>query len=280
MEHVTSQGHALYCEIIGEGVPLLILHGWSLDMEVMKSCLEPTLSAKGDIKRIYVDLPGTGRSAADPAIRTTEGMVQRLLALADDVIGDRPFLLCGDSYGAYLARAILHARLQQVAGMFLFCPIVFPDKSRRTLPAPLTIRANAGVLAEIPAHEAARFQSMATVQDRPQWERFRQEVLPALARADQAYLDVIRNEGYGCPYDVDALPCAFAGPVTIVAGRQDASVGFHDALVLSERYPRATCAVLDRAAHILQIEQPDIFSTLLSEWVDRVFEELQAGDLA
>lgn len=272
MEQKMPQGSEIHYETIGDGRPVLILHGWSLDLGVMKPCLEPVFAGSEGWKRIYVDLPGMGASPPDPGIRTTEGMVTRLVGFIDDVIGMGPLLLCGESYGAYLARAILRARFTQVGGMFLFCPIVLPDKSQRTLPEPRTIYADKALLEELPPDAAQRFASMATVQDGPRWDRFQAEILPALGRADQMFLNRIRDEGYGCPYDVDDLPEPFEKPVAILAGRQDASVGYADAFRLSERYPRATFAVLDHGAHVLQLEQSTLFEALASEWLDRISE--------
>jgi pimeloyl-ACP methyl ester carboxylesterase len=62
----------------------------------------------------------------------------------------------------------------------------------------------------------------------------------------------------------------FAGPALILTGRQDDITGYADQYPLLPHYPRATFAVLDVAGHNLQIEQPDLFYALVSEWLDRV----------
>lgn len=43
-----------------------------------------------------------------------------------------------------------------------------------------------------------------------------------------------------------------------------------DAWSLIEHYPRATFAVLDMAGHNLQIEQSDMFNTLVHNWLERI----------
>ena len=53
-------------------------------------------------------------------------------------------------------------------------------------------------------------------------------------------------------------------------GRQDSVVGYRDAWKIIENYPRATFAILDRAGHILQIEQEELFNSLTNDWLDRV----------
>ncbi|MFD1773764.1 alpha/beta fold hydrolase [Paenibacillus rhizophilus] len=45
-----------------------------------------------------------------------------------------------------------------------------------------------------------------------------------------------------------------------------------DASNLFDKYTRTSFAVLDRAGHNLQIEQPGLFNALMHEWLDRVEE--------
>jgi pimeloyl-ACP methyl ester carboxylesterase len=47
-------------------------------------------------------------------------------------------------------------------------------------------------------------------------------------------------------------------------------VGYEDAWKLLGCCPHATYAVLDRASHNLQIEQTELFSALVFEWLSRV----------
>ena len=89
--------------------------------------------------------------------------------------------------------------------------------------------------------------------------------------ADQSFLENIRQRSE-YSFDVDKLPRPFSGPVVFLLGRQDSMVGYRDAWQVLENYPRASFAVLDRAGHNLQIEQPQLFNALMSEWLDRVRE--------
>jgi pimeloyl-ACP methyl ester carboxylesterase len=56
----------------------------------------------------------------------------------------------------------------------------------------------------------------------------------------------------------------------IVTGRQDHVVGYQDAWRLIENYPRATFAVLDMGGHNVQIEQEDVFNSLVHSWLDKL----------
>jgi len=62
----------------------------------------------------------------------------------------------------------------------------------------------------------------------------------------------------------------FTKPSLLFAGRQDSSVGYSEAWTILEKCPRMTLAVLDRAGHDLQIEQENIFKTMVNEWLDRI----------
>ncbi|WP_286167138.1 alpha/beta hydrolase [Clostridium sp. D33t1_170424_F3] len=57
-----------------------------------------------------------------------------------------------------------------------------------------------------------------------------------------------------------------------MTGRQDGCVGYRDLWRLLEDYPRATFAVLDMAGHNLQIEQPELFHSLVENWLVRTEE--------
>lgn len=70
-------------------------------------------------------------------------------------------------------------------------------------------------------------------------------------------------------FNVDKAVEKFDKPTLIVVGKQDSCVGYKDAWNVFENFPRATFAVLDCAGHNLQIEQEQLFSSLVSEWVMR-----------
>ena len=63
----TYQGNKLYYKVIGQGKPVLAIHGLGCSSELMEGCLEPIFEKHAGYKRIYLDLPGMGRSDANPA---------------------------------------------------------------------------------------------------------------------------------------------------------------------------------------------------------------------
>ena len=128
------------------------------------------------------------------------------------------------------------------------------------------------LLSRLTPKEAEEFTGINVVQTQEVWERFRDEILSGIRLADQPFLDWFRKNGYAFTFDVDQLEKPYPNPTLILLGRQDASVGYRDAWRILENYTRAAFAILDRAGHNLQIEQPELFRALTLEWLMRVRE--------
>ena len=264
----------VYYETYGEGEPVLMIHGFGPDHRLMKGCMEPIFASRTGWKRIYFDLPGMGRTKGEPWIDCSDKVLEVVLSFVDHLIPHQSFLVVGESYGGYLARGVITRRRESADGLLLICPLILPTPQERSLPAKTIIVEDRKLMDDIDPSDANEFASMAVIQTRENWERFRDEILVGLRVADTAYLEQIGRNGYGLSFDVDSTPEPFGKPVLLVAGRQDTSVGYKDAWKIIENYPRATFAVLDSAGHNLQIEQPQVFNALVSEWLDRLQREV------
>lgn len=259
----------------GEGTPVLALHGWTPDHRLMTGCLEPIFAERPGYRRYYPDLPAMGQSPGD-GIYSAEDILTAVLAFIDEQIGSEPFLLIGESFGGLLARSLVARRPEQILGLGLICPVgTNLDHADRILPEHHVIRADPALLAALDPAEAAEFADLAVVQSPETLRRFRSDIAPGLAAADQERLAMVRRDW------VLAVPPG-SGPVCprptlVLTGRQDASVGYAEQYDLLPHYPRASFVVLDRAGHNLQFEQPALFDWLVSEWLDRVMEAVAAS---
>jgi pimeloyl-ACP methyl ester carboxylesterase len=257
----------------GDGVPVLALHGWSPDHRLMTGCLEPIFAELPGYRRLYPDLPGMGQSPAGD-IDSSDGILAAVNAFIDEQIGDEPFLLIGESYGGYLARALVRERPEQVLGLALICPIgTIVENADRHVPEHVVLRSEPGVLESLT--EGEDFTDIAVVQTAAALSAYRKDVAPGLALADNAALERILKKRE-LSVDPDSGP-AYPGPTLIVCGRQDSVTGFEDTYVLLPHYPRATFAVLDVAGHNLQLEQPELFGALVREWLQRLPSAATSG---
>lgn len=259
-------------KVIGEGFPIVMIHGWTLDHQVMMHAMEPVFHNRDGWRRIYIDLPGMGASEPQASIQNSDDMLSAVLHFLDTLIPNQPFMVCGNSYGGYIARGITHFRRHFVRGMLLLAPLVIAEvgEKERQLPQKTVLKREPVLMSQLLPEEAAEFELMAVLQGQKEWERFRRDIFVPSRSAHVDFLNRILHNGYAFTVDVDTASGEFEHPTLILTGRQDHVVGFQDAWRLMENYPRATFATLDMAGHNLFIEQPDVFYSLVNNWVDRL----------
>jgi pimeloyl-ACP methyl ester carboxylesterase len=259
----------------GGGTPVLALHGAGVDHREVMAALEPLFAGRPGYRRIYPDLPGMGHTPAPGTIDSNDAVVELLLGLVDAVIGQEAFLLVGHSYGGFLARAVANRRPGQVAGLALLCSTDGQGaKDERPRHVVLHAAEELDLDGVLGPELAAEFRDYLVVHTPETLRRFQETVAPGMALVDQAALErVFARWALRTPPEQGPL---YANPTLILAGRQDATVGYAGSWRLLEHYPRATIAVLDRAGHALLHEQVELLTALLAEWLDRVAEHRAA----
>jgi pimeloyl-ACP methyl ester carboxylesterase len=271
LDHIT-----VHYQAVGEGKPILLLHGAPVDHRALCGCMEPIFKNRDGWLRLYPDLPGMDRTNGVNWITAQDQMLQVALEFIDRVIPEQSFTLVGHSYSGYLARGIIYHRSQAVNGLFLLVPWIAYDPQQRSVPDKVTLVEDPALLAQLDSNEAEGFAFAAVVQNQNNWERYRNEFLPGLLAHDpQFFAQFAEHPPFS--FDVDAPSEPFVKPTLILAGKQDHISGYRDGWDILENFPRATFVALDRAGHRLQIEQEALFSALVDEWLDRV-EESMAGD--
>jgi len=261
----------VYYESFGSGRPFVALHGFSPDHRLMTGCLEPIFKHRKGWKRIYPDLPGMGKTKGEKWIAGSDQMLDVVLEFIQRVIPNQHFVLAGESYGGYLARAVVQKKHNLVDGLLLICPAIVADREKRRVPEHKILLQDPKFLSTLGKSDLADFKSGHVVLTRRVWKRYSKEVLPGLKIADYEFLkEIEKNREFS--FDLEAGAEPFDKPSLLFAGRQDTSVGYHDAWSIVDKYPRMTYAVLDKASHDLEIEQERVFNMLVNEWLDRVEE--------
>lgn len=260
----------LYYEEIGSGKPIVMIHGFSLDLNLMKGCMEPFFKKHTNYKRIYLDLPGMGKSDAPEWIKNSDDMLDFVISFIHQILPDENFILAGESYGGYLARGVVYQLKDQIDGLFLLCPVVIPDSNLREVPNHYVIEQNENFVSGLGADDAKEFCESFVIQNEYTYQRFKSEIQSGITAANPSFLNKIK-QNYSFSFDVDDKKHAlFIKPALLLAGRQDSSVGYQDLFKIIENYPRAAYAVLDGAGHNLQIEQRHVFDHLLNDWFLRM----------
>lgn len=247
----------------GVGRPILFVHGWRLSGAVEVADIEPAFESIAGWRRIYPDLAGMGRSGPDSKIENLNGYLDALVELVERLVPSGGFAVGGTSAGAGLARALAHTLPDRLRGLLLRVPTLDPAR-----------RQHLGSDAQRDAHydheprEAwlpSAFNDEADKKRAELWEPERR------IAADVRFAERIRNDPSRYVLHGD-FSATLTIPTLIIGGRQDARVGYDDAISVLPQYPRATVAVLDRAGHAMPTGDLELFHALLHDWLRRMDE--------
>lgn len=239
----------------GTGAPLVALHGAGVDHREIEAAVEAVVPA--GYRRIYPDLPGMGRTAAD-GLAGNDDVVRLIGDLVEHLAGE-PALLLGHSYGAYVARGVAARRPEVVRGLALVCPLA---ERSHDVPDHRVVTQDPAAYDELAPELRAGFDEYFVVRTPATARRYRDHVAPGTTLVDEAALGRVFGN-----WTIDVG--SSTAPTLIVAGRRDSTVGYAGAVGLLERYPRATLAVVDDAGHALPHERPELFAALLGDWLRR-----------
>ncbi|MCI4364230.1 MAG: alpha/beta hydrolase [Thermoplasmata archaeon] len=85
---------------------------------------------------------------------------------------------------------------------------------------------------------------------------------------DTAWLEGLPFRDLSLPLYAPSAPLRM--PTLLLFGRQDAPFRYQTYWRLLERFPQATFAILDGAAHRLWSDRPELACALAGDWLDRI----------
>ncbi len=269
-EKVKKKAIKVHHTIIGDGMPIIMLHDFGTDHRQMMGCMEKLFEKRPGWKRVYIDLPGMGKSEGKDWIKNSAKILQIVSSLINNIVKDQEFVLVGHGYGAYLIRPVSHEHSNRLQGMLLIAPLTKVGYKDKKLPKKTVLSRTTGWEKDIPKEDLALFRSKAVIQNHAVWERFKEEVLPGMKEIDQNFLLRLRARGYALDYDLSTVFFVIDKPVLIICGRNDHVNGFQGAYELLDDFPRASISILDSAGPLVQIEREELFNILVSKWLDRI----------
>lgn len=258
----------LHHKVLGQGRPVVILHGVTLDHRHMVEILEPAFEGMEGWKRIYLDLPGHGKSPPQNSIRSQDGILAAIEAFIAERLGETHFAVVGLSRGSYIARGIIYRQAERVTGAALIVPGGNPG-SPNPFPKHEVLEPDPTILPELPEDEVWTFENFSVVQRRDIVKKRRNILKPAIRLHDQAQEARVKA-AFAFSFADAEEAATFEKPSLLIAGRQDFVSGYLDSVDLMRRYPRATLAVLDAAGHGLAFERPEVFTALIRDWLQRL----------
>jgi 3-oxoadipate enol-lactonase len=217
------------------------------DLQV--AALEP------DFRIVRYDHPGHGSSPATDGPVTIESLAESVLELLDRL--ELPKVsVCGLSLGGAVGMALALAAPERVDRLVLCCTAARFGEPEGWHERARIVRADGtGAIAE-------------RVLGRWFTERFREEQ-PAAVTGFREMLESVSSEGYAAcceaiaRWDARDTLGAIRAPTLVIAGAHDVATPPADAEYLSASIPGARLVVLPDAAHLANVEQPDLFTRTL-----------------
>ena len=150
--YINVNNHKVHYVEYGTGIPVFSIHGYEIDHRMMSGALEPVFKNHSGYRRIYVDVPGFGKTPGDN-MKNTDEWVSLLNGVIDQLIGtEEPFLLAGQSYGCYLMLNLLLIRPEQIKGTLFIAPCTIAERAPRRLPVKALVDVDHELVSRMP-HE-------------------------------------------------------------------------------------------------------------------------------
>jgi 3-oxoadipate enol-lactonase len=251
---VTSNGrHIGYTEEgVGEATPLVFLHGVGSD----KSVWQPQLEYFGRTRHaIAFDYPGYGDSDPAPEGTTRDDYAAAILS-AMRALGIARAHVCGLSLGGVIAIALHHAAPDSCASLILADTFAVHPDGRG-----IYDRSLAGSR-DLPAMAEARVDFLLAQPADPQ---VRREVIETMSRIDPAAYR-IGAEAVWLADQRDRLG-EIAVPTLVICGEDDKPTPPDLSRELAAMIPGAQLAMMARAGHLTNLEQPARFNALVDDFL-------------
>ena len=250
----TNLGYSIGYEESGSGdaTPIVFLHGVGSD----KSVWHPQLAHFGRERRaVAFDYPGYGDSDPAPTGTTRDDFAAAIHAALHGLGIERAHL-CGLSLGGVVAIALADAVPNHCASLILADTFAVHPDGRAIYDRSVAASSDLRAMAE------ARVDVLLA---QPADPVVRGEVVETMARIDPAAYRT----------GAEAVWLADQGdrakridlPTLILCGREDQVTPPALSLALAELVPGGRCAMIDRAGHLANLEQPDAFNALVDAFI-------------
>lgn len=250
----------LYTRDVGEGTPLVLLHGYPLSSAMWLAQRE---GLAGRFRVITPDLRGFGGSplgTQDPSVEAMADDVAELL----DRLGLERAVIGGLSMGGYVAQAFCRRHAERLLGLVLADTkaTADPEAVRDTRLRTAERLETEGTVAVLLEDMLPKLVGPTTMRQRALvYGRVRGLVQatppPAAAWAQRAMA------GRSASFDVLA---EVRVPVLVLHGDEDVLATEDDARAIAEALPDAELTVIPGSGHLTAVEQPELFNEAVTEF--------------
>ncbi len=238
---INVNGNSLSEIVIGEGLPILMLHGWGASADLMLP-LAKSLAPLG-YQCLIPDLPGFGESAPPPEAWDTIQYAELMLAYLDAHSIQRAFLI-GHSFGGRISLVLGADHADRVVKMGLFNSAGIPPRRSLSSRVRLTLyKAGRDWLAALGAKSISeRLRS---------WygNRYGSTDYQTAGALKETFLKVVNG-------DLSSYASRVSVPTLLLWGENDADTPLWQAETLKKLIPDAGLITFPDAGHYSYLEKP------------------------
>jgi pimeloyl-ACP methyl ester carboxylesterase len=246
----------------GSGRPLLLIHGFPLNLEMWRPQIE---SLSTDMRIIAFDLRGHGLSPSTPGPYPMQLLADDCAALLETLGVDQPLVVCGLSMGGYVSLSLYRRHPHLLSGLILAATRAGADtdkgKANREQ-AIATIRQQ-GIQPVI--------ESMLPVLLAPKTYQENQELVQQVAGImEQTSPEgmVSALQGMMERPDSTSMLGEINIPTLIVHGLDDQIIPISDSETMHTGIPNSRLEIIPRAGHLLNLEQEQKFNEVVTSFIN------------
>lgn len=225
-----------------EGKPLVFLHGWGQNIEMMKPIADPFQS---EYRIIILDLPGHGKSTEPPYAWQFEEFVDFLRRFLKKIGVENPILL-GHSFGGKIS--LLYASEYNVEKLVVFGSPYKKEIQKLSLKTKVLKQ-----LKKVPVLK--------------QFEEFAKKHIGSTdyKNASKIMREILVNH---VNYDITEQTKKIKAPTLIVWGSKDEAVPVEDAYILEKNISNAGVVLYDNCTHYAYLERLNQTISVLQSFFD------------
>ena len=241
----------------GTGTVLLFLHGFPFD----KSSWQPQLEYFQKTHRVIVpDLRGFGESTRDERIFSMDLFADDLIALLDNLEIEN-CILCGLSMGGYIALNAVTRFPDRFEGLVLAdtqCNTDTEEGRKKRYETIEHISKNG-----MESFAAALEKNLFLDANHPWAKKIHSVILNTSPQTTMDALRAMAERKETCSQLED-----ISIPTLIICGKQDNVTPVEKSELMRDRITGSSFHIIDNAAHLSNLEQPDSFNAVFSGWLN------------
>lgn len=247
----------------GAGVPVIFLHAFPLNQTMWNDQVE---ALREHCRTITLDLRGLGNSDSSEGASSVDQMAGDVRTLMTALDIDRAILV-GLSMGGYVSLAFYQNYPEAVRALVLAdtrAGADTPEARERRLKSAETVEREGS--RAIASDMIPLLLGHTTLTSRPQVvDRVR-----AMIEANSPRGIAAAQRAMAGRRDSTSLLSIIDCPVMVIVGNEDTLTSVAEAKSLAQGIPGARLVIVEGSGHLTNLEQPEVFAALVSEFVESV----------